>query len=309
MTDPDEAPATANHEAAATANREAAATANREAPATANHEAPVAADHAAPTRPYEPAWMARAREPGRRLFVAVPVPTAVAKSVAALVEGVRATDGAAVVGPVRRGGWGTRDVRWVRLDALHITLRFIGPTLDPRLEAVAEAVRQAAIDGHPFDVSLTGAGAFPTPDRPRALWLGIGAGGTELGELAVRLDAALVGRGWTTDDRPFRPHLTLARSDGIRAGPRLAHRLIDAGAGFTVRWRADSIVLFESRTGGGPARYVPLMESVLGPGEGAAEAVAGAGTASVRRLAGAKIDIDTLEPPPPVPGQGDSGSS
>jgi 2'-5' RNA ligase len=235
--------------------------------------------------------------------VAVPVPASVAKSVAALVEGVRATDGAAVVGPVGRGGWATRDVRWVRLDALHITLRFIGPTLDPRLEQVADAVRQAASAGHPFDVGLTGAGAFPTPDRPRALWLGIGSGGTELGELATRLDRALVDRGWTTDDRPFRPHLTLARSDGIRAGPRLAHRLIDAADGFAVKWRADSIVLFESRTGGGPARYVPLMESLLGGGEAIAE------TASGRRLAGGSIDIDTLEPPPLVLGQGDSGSS
>ena len=255
----------------------------------------------APHRAFEPAWMARAREPGRRLFVAVPVPTAVAKTIAALVEGVRATDGAAVVGPVGRGVWATRDVRWVRLDALHITLRFLGPTLDPRLEVVAEAVRQAAGTGHPFDINLTGAGAFPTPDRPRALWLGIGAGGTDLGELAVGLDRALVDRGWSADDRSFRPHLTLARSDGIRAGPRLAHRLIEAADGFAARWRAESIVLFESRTGGGPARYVPLMEWPLG--------LAAADSPGGGRLAGGSIDVDSLEPPPPVPGQGDSGSS
>ncbi len=205
-------------------------------------------------------WRARLAEPGLRLFVAVPVPAETVRTVAALVEGVRATDGAAIVGPIRRG---SNDVRWVRLDGLHVTLRFLGPTPDEKVEAIGNAVRAAAAATSAFDVRLAGAGAFPSPERPRALWLGVDEGAAAFGELAARLDAELVALGWPHEDRPFRPHLTLARSDGVRAGPRLARRLMAAADGFSAPWRASTVVLFESQTGGGPARYVPLVEAPL----------------------------------------------
>ena len=205
-------------------------------------------------------WRARLAEPGLRLFVAVPIPSETARAVSALVEGVRATDGAAIVGPLRRG---SNDVRWVRLDALHVTLRFLGPTPDEKVEAIGAAVRTVAAATAPFDVRLAGAGAFPSPERPRALWLGVDAGAVELSDLAARLDTELVAAGWPHDERPFRAHLTLARSDGVRAGPRLARRLMAAADGFSAPWRAATIVLFESQTGGGPARYVPLVEAPL----------------------------------------------
>lgn len=205
-------------------------------------------------------WRARLLEPGLRLFVAVPIPAETVRAVSALVEGVRALDGAAIVGPVRRG---SNDVRWVRLDNLHVTLRFLGPTLEEKVDAVGGVVRAAAAVTEPFDVRLAGAGAFPSPDRPRALWLGMDEGAQELAALAARLDAGLVESGWPPEERPFRPHLTLARSDGVRAGPRLAHRLMAAAEGFSAPWRATTLVLFESRTGGGPARYIPLVEAPL----------------------------------------------
>jgi 2'-5' RNA ligase len=206
-------------------------------------------------------WRARLAEPGLRLFVAVPLPAQTVRAVSALVEGVRATDGAAIVGPIRRG---SNDVRWVRLDGLHVTLRFLGPTPEEKVEAIGNAVRTAAAAGAAFDARLAGAGAFPSPERPRALWLGVRDGATELAALAARLDAELAPLGWPPDDRPFRAHLTLARSDGVRAGPRLARRLMAAADGFSAPWRARTMVLFESRTGGGPARYVPLVEAPLG---------------------------------------------
>ena len=72
------------------------------------------------------------------------------------------------------------------------------------------------------------------------------------------VDAALVERGWAADDRPFRPHLTLARSDGVPAGAAIAGRLMARAAELRVRFQVERIGLFESLTGGGPARYEPL---------------------------------------------------
>ncbi len=188
-----------------------------------------------------------ADEPGRRLFVAVPLPSEAAAEVAAMVERVRAPG-------VPGGG---RDARWVRMDGLHLTLRFLGPTLEGRVETARKAIRGADV-GRGFDVELGRAGAFPSPGRPRTLWLGILDGTSQLEALAGRVDEALVAAGWPPSDRPFRPHLTLARSDGIAAGAGLAARLMADAAEMHLRFRVDRVGLFESLTGGGPARYEPL---------------------------------------------------
>jgi LigT like Phosphoesterase len=69
-----------------------------------------------------------AGQPGRRIFAAIPLTAEASKTVEALVAAVRSS-----------ADPGEREVRWVRLDGLHITLRFIGPTLDDRIPAALEA--------------------------------------------------------------------------------------------------------------------------------------------------------------------------
>ena len=76
--------------------------------------------------------------------------------------------------------------------------------------------------------------------------------------LAGEIDRALTDAGWTLDAKPFRPHLTLARSDGVPAGAAIGARLIAAAADLDVRFGAETVGLFESLTGGGPARYEPI---------------------------------------------------
>jgi len=100
--------------------------------------------------------------------------------------------------------------------------------------------------------------------RPRALWLGVAEGAAELATTAATLDDNLDEIGWPREERPYRAHLTLARSDGVRAGPAVARRLIEAAAAVHEPFRAESLVLFESISGGGPARYVALHENAIG---------------------------------------------
>jgi 2'-5' RNA ligase len=192
---------------------------------------------------------------GRRLFIAAALPEDAADAVRSVVDEVRAQ-------PLPDGA---RDVRWVRLDGLHLTLRFLGPTAEERVaptEAALRAVASAA-DG-PIDLELGGAGTFPPHGRPRAVWIGIAAGAEGLARLALDLNAALADAGWEPDDRPFRAHLTLARSDGVPAGALVADRLRKAMADRRIAARVDALGLFESVTGGGPARYVPVASAGLG---------------------------------------------
>lgn len=193
--------------------------------------------------------------PGPRLFVAVPLPAAAAAEVAEVVATVREQSLPA----------GAHDVRWVRLDGLHLTLRFLGPTPDDRVAPTREALERAAEHaGGPIEAMLGGAGTFPPGGRPRTLWIGMTAGATELSVLAGRVERELETAGWPRDDRPFRAHLTLARSDGIGVGPLVADRLAAAMAERRIACPIDRLGLFESITGGGPARYERWFERPLG---------------------------------------------
>ncbi len=191
--------------------------------------------------------------PGRRLFVAVPLPAEAASEIAAVVDSVR-SQGLPT---------GAHDVRWVRLDGLHLTLRFLGPTPEDRVEPTTQALTRVAAVTGPIDAELAGAGTFPPGGRPRALWIGVAAGAAALGDLARRLHRELELAGWPPDDRAFRAHLTLARSDGVAAGRLVADRLVAAMDGREIPMRIDRLALFESVTGGGPARYVPVAEAGL----------------------------------------------
>jgi RNA 2',3'-cyclic 3'-phosphodiesterase len=189
----------------------------------------------------------------RRLFVAVPLAPEACEAVAGVVARVR--------DEIAGNG---REVRWVRLDGLHLTLRFLGATPDARLPGIEGAVRHAAAVATPFRITLEGAGAFPPSGRPRALWLGVSEGADHLAALAGALEDGLAMDGWERDPRAFRAHLTLARADGVRAGPRTVAALIRATDGFSATWEATGVTLFESHTGGGPARYEPLLRVPLG---------------------------------------------
>ena len=96
------------------------------------------------------------------------------------------------------------------------------------------------------------------------MWLDVRVGQPELIDLAASVDAALRAAGWAIDDKPLRAHLTLARADGVSAGAAIGARLVAAAADLDVTFRADQIGLYESVTGGGPARYEPIEVAMLG---------------------------------------------
>lgn len=189
---------------------------------------------------------------GRRVFVAVPLPEPAFRAVVGLVEGVRAAADPAV-----------RDVRWVRLDGLHLTLRFIGLADEDEIAAFGQAMDRAAAAIDPFEVAIEGAGAFPAVGRPRVLWLDVTNGRDALTAAASALDDELAVAGLERNERPYRAHLTVARADGIRAGPDVARRLVEAGSGHLTTFTATEMVLFETIGGGGPARYEPLRRAEL----------------------------------------------
>jgi 2'-5' RNA ligase len=106
------------------------------------------------------------------------------------------------------------DARWVRPESLHITLKFIGEQTPERVEAIAKRLRR--VKGGGFEIRAGGYGFFPTAKAARVFWIGIHAG-PQLAELAVSVDVATTELGIPREDRPYSPHLTLARAGAGRS--------------------------------------------------------------------------------------------
>ena len=198
-------------------------------------------------------WAAPVDPPGvLRLFFAVPVPPEAREQVGDLIDEVQ-----------REVGDGTARIRWVRVEGLHLTLRFLGPTPEDRVTPLRESAEALARRAAPFEVQLSGGGAFPSLARPRSLWVGVREGADRLASLADSLTEAAGACGLSLDTRPFAPHLTIGRTDGVRLGPVAARALEHAADGLEVRFEVDRVVLYRSFLGGGPARYEALHEARL----------------------------------------------
>jgi 2'-5' RNA ligase len=179
-----------------------------------------------------------------RLFIAVPLPQELTDRAAALLPPALPA------------------LKRVRPELMHVTLAFLGWTPDEQLDAVGEAARAAAAGQRAFDLSFVGAGRFPASGRPRVAWLGIGEGAEPLARLAARVTAELRGRALRFDDRPFAPHLTLARVHEEASGPeaRTVAAAVDEVVVPDLRTRVDRIAVVESVLSPRGPRYTARIE-------------------------------------------------
>lgn len=131
---------------------------------------------------------------------------------------------------------------------MHVTLAFLGRTLDERLADVAAAAEAAASGVTAFDIELNRPGRFPPSGRPRVVWLGMGAGAPAVLDLGERLRAELARRGIDFDGKPLRAHITLGRvrEDAALVDARAIAAGVEAMRLPHLRFRVDSLVVFDS---------------------------------------------------------------
>jgi 2'-5' RNA ligase len=102
-------------------------------------------------------------------------------------------------------------IRWVGAESLHITLAFLGALDDAQLAAATDATEEAARAHRPLRLEIVGLGTFGREWAPRVIWAGVGGQSNRLLALQESVAAALAARGFPREERPFSPHLTLAR--------------------------------------------------------------------------------------------------
>jgi 2'-5' RNA ligase len=104
-------------------------------------------------------------------------------------------------------------IRWVRPEAAHFTLAFLGESSDEEFKRAVSATARAGAP--PFQLSFGDPGAFASWEKPRVVWIGLREGADSLAALAAAVRSAFEAEGLSFDSKPFVPHLTIARlSDG-----------------------------------------------------------------------------------------------
>jgi len=151
---------------------------------------------------------------------------------------------------------------WVKVENLHITLRFLGEIdegLVPQLKGVAEeALAASGLDGA-LRWELDRLGAFPSVERPRVVWVGSSEEPEGLLRLAAALEESLRPLGFEPERERFVTHITLGRVkergpaveplvEALRSHPPFRHRA-----------RAEGITLMESRLTPQGAIYTPVF--------------------------------------------------
>lgn len=102
-------------------------------------------------------------------------------------------------------------VKWVNPDNIHLTLKFLGQIEKEAIEEIKKILDEITATARPFKIRLSQIGAFPNPNQPRVIWVGIDDGTKESSHLANLIEEKIVPLGIEKEDRAFHPHLTLAR--------------------------------------------------------------------------------------------------
>lgn len=131
-----------------------------------------------------------------RAFVAIELSSEIKSQLAALVNQFKAR---------KVGG-----VRWVAVESIHLTLKFLGNINQPQLQKLISALTPIVKDNEPFSLTVGGTGAFPNLRKPRVIWVGVQAP-PDLSKLQSEVETAAENAGIPKEERGFSPHLTIGR--------------------------------------------------------------------------------------------------
>ncbi len=166
------------------------------------------------------------------------------------------------------------DVRWVKPESLHVTLKFLGEQSQESVEQIKDSI--SGVRSAPFDLKFRGYGFFPTAKSARVFWVGIEAG-LQLASLAAAIVEATAKLGIPKEDRAFSPHLTLARSGSgmpkLQKGDRRNRRFQHLQQKLEAFSRPDfgtmsarEFFVYESKLLRGGAQYTKLARFELASG-------------------------------------------
>ena len=153
--------------------------------------------------------------------------------------------------------------RWVAPANFHLTLKFLGGIDEAMVEPIEARLRDQLSLFPRFSINAKGLGVFPSPKRPRVLWVGLT--GDRLIALASRVESALQQFGFTPETRKFTPHLTIGRWRQADPAPKSLDRQLEDWRAYDFGIsRVESVSLIQSVLKSEGASYNRLATIPLG---------------------------------------------
>jgi 2'-5' RNA ligase len=185
-----------------------------------------------------------------RLFVALAIPTEVREKIAALIRELRGVDA---------------NPKWINPENLHVTLKFIGEAAPEKAVEIGDVLatihteQEAAIE-------VGDVGFFPDARRPSVAWVGIQAPQI-LSLLAAEVNRVLAPLGIPREEKPFVPHLTIARFKETRLSAQLRAQIEKQKSRKFGTLATGEFHLIESKRKTAGAEYTTLRSFRFAPEE------------------------------------------
>ena len=155
---------------------------------------------------------------------------------------------------------------WVRPDALHLTVKFLGATPEGDIATIKDSVVQSLRLVKPFVVEIAGLGVFPNHNAPRILWAGMTVGNETFSLIVEKTENTLAPLGFHKEGKPSHPHITLARvkKDQKRFGLALNRTELFSAPALFGSIPVEKLTLFQSELKPTGSVYTVLWTVPLG---------------------------------------------
>jgi len=155
------------------------------------------------------------------------------------------------------------DVKWVPVDNIHLTMKFLGNTDASLIPEITESLSKKLSHYNAFYITIAGVGCFPSERRPKVIWVGI-EDVAVLQDIQKDIDAVMVKFGYAPEERPFSPHLTVGRVRSLKMVPGLMNRFEDFRKFDLGRVEVSEVYIMKSELKPAGAEYTSLGRIPLG---------------------------------------------
>ncbi|MFC7441939.1 RNA 2',3'-cyclic phosphodiesterase [Laceyella putida] len=147
--------------------------------------------------------------------------------------------------------------KWVHQADYHLTLQFLGFATSEQRVGIKESLSRLMQETAPFQLAMKGIGTFGRPDQPRILWIGVTGELERLHQLQSQVVERLSPLGFLPEDRPYRPHITVARKYRQSRFPYDQLADIPLSPEIERPWTVERVVLYQTHMG-----KIPMYEAV-----------------------------------------------
>jgi 2'-5' RNA ligase len=123
---------------------------------------------------------------------------------------IEAGDQLAEIFSMVRSEFRNDSIKWVDINQMHLTLAFLGDTGEETINQVSSMLKKSCTGFGEINFTISGLGVFRNINDPRVIWAGIETS-EKLSELFNIIKRGLESIGITTEERQFKPHLTVGR--------------------------------------------------------------------------------------------------